>query len=209
MKLGRIDVLYGSMKWPKFEVAVTSRGLSSSVSIFGLEAIKSYFQRLYLPCFSRYLKNSNALFFTTPKTPILFLQLFWSEAVLIPTLWPLNFDLDYLKTRILRFFPYFYKRKSQIYKVRCKRNFFGVLLVKGTIVDWPQLVKAVSRPNLYLLWLLADLNFLKLKMLGMKNEMGLILWLFSFRGQIEAVTKLRPFRGRTYISYDNWPIWFF
>ena len=35
-----------------------------------------YFRRLYLPCLSRYLKNFNALFFTTPRTPILFLQLF-------------------------------------------------------------------------------------------------------------------------------------
>ena len=31
MKLGTIDVLYGSMKWPNFEVAVTSRGLRSSI----------------------------------------------------------------------------------------------------------------------------------------------------------------------------------
>ena len=46
MKLGTIDVLYVSMKWPNFEVAVTSRGLSSSVSIFGLEAIKPNFRRL-------------------------------------------------------------------------------------------------------------------------------------------------------------------
>ena len=135
MKLGTIDVLYVSMKWPNFEVAVTSRGLSSSVSIFGLEAIKPNFRRLYLPCFSRYLKNSNALFFTASRTPILIFWLFWSEAVQISTLWPLIFDLDYLKTRILRFFSYFCIRKSQIYNVRCKRNFFGYLLVKGTIVD--------------------------------------------------------------------------
>ena len=135
MKLGTIDVLYVSMKWPNFEVAVTSRGLSSSVSIFGLEAIKPNFRRLYLPCFSRYLKNSNALYFTTPRTPILFLRPFWSEAVQISILWPLIFDLDYLKTRILRFFSYFCIRKSQMYNLRCKRIFFGYLLVKGTIVD--------------------------------------------------------------------------
>ena len=135
MKLGTIDVLYVSMKWPNFEVAVTSRGLRSSVSIFGLEAIKPNFRRLYLPCFSRYLKKSNALYFTTPRTPILFLRPFWSEAVQISPLWPLIFDLDYLKTRILRFLSYFCIRKSQMYNVRCKRIFFGYLLVKSTIVD--------------------------------------------------------------------------
>ena len=31
--------------------------------------------------FLRYLENFNGLFFTTPRTQILFLQLFWSEAV--------------------------------------------------------------------------------------------------------------------------------
>ena len=135
MKLGTIDVLYGSMKWPKFEVALTSRGLGSSVSIFGLEASWPNFERLYLPCFSRYLENLNAIFFRIPRTTILLPQPFWSEAVKIPTLRPLIFDLDYLKTRIFRFFSYFYKRKSQIYKVRCKKNFFGYLLVEATIVD--------------------------------------------------------------------------
>ena len=56
--------------------------------------------------------------------------------------------------------------------------------------------EAVSRPDLYILWLLADLNFLKLKMLGLKKKMGLLIWLFSLRGQIEAVLETRLNRGQ-------------
>ena len=108
-----IDILYESMKWH-----------SSSVPISGLEVIKPYFPRLYLPCLSRYLKNYNTIFFTTPRTQALFLQLSWSEAIQIPTLWPLIYYFDYLKTHILWFQSYFYKIKSKINKVRCKRILF-------------------------------------------------------------------------------------
>ena len=97
-------------------------GASVAASSFlAFEAIKSYFQRLY--AFQDIFK------ILTPSSQLqglqfCFLQLFYPRPFKFRPSGLLFLTSIISYVYLLRFFPYFYKRKSQIYKVRCKRNFW-------------------------------------------------------------------------------------